>query len=75
MFSLLRGERTALSYALIVYAFTLFVLFHIKPSFAYTKEGDMKEWGIGEEKSMFPVYVISMIISIVSLFILSIRYD
>ena len=75
MFSLFRGERTALSYSLILYAFTLFVLFNVKPQFAFKEDGEMKEWGIGENKTMFPIYIVAMIISIVSLFFLTIIYS
>ena len=75
MFSLLRGERTALSYSLIIYAFILFILSNIKPSFAYKEDGKMKKWGIGEGKTMFPIYIISMIVSVISLFFLTIMYN
>lgn len=75
MFSLFSGNRVALSYSLIIYAFTLFVLFNIKPEFAFKEDGEMKQWGIGEDKTMFPIYVIAVIISIISLFILTIKYS
>jgi hypothetical protein len=75
MFSLLRGERIALSYALILYAFTLFVLFTLKPSYAYKEDGNMKVWGIGDNKTMFPIYIVAMIISIIGLFVLNIIYS
>ena len=75
MFSLLKGERKALSYSLILYALVLFVLFNVKPSFSFNEEGEMKQWGIGTEKTMFPVYVVAMLISIVGLCFMSIMYS
>ena len=75
MFSLFRGERIALSYALILYAFTLFVLFTVKPAYAYKEDGDMKDWGIGDNKTMFPIYIVSMIVSVIGLFVLNIIYS
>ena len=75
MFSVLKGERKALSYSLILYAFVLFVLFNVKPSFSFNEEGEMKQWGIGEGKSMFPVYIVAMLISIVGLFMMTIVYS
>lgn len=75
MFSLFSGERTALSYSLILYFFTLFILFNIKPSYAYTKDGKMKQWGIGSEKILFPLYLIAMVISVFGLFIFNIKYS
>ena len=68
-------NRRALSYSLILYALTLFVLFNVKPSFSFNEDGSMKEWGIGEEKTMFPVYVVAMLISIVGLFMMTIMYS
>ena len=75
MFSILRGERVALSYSLILYAFILFVLFTVKPSYAYKEDGSMKDWGIGDDKTMFPIYIVSMILSIIGLFVLNIIYS
>ena len=75
MFSVLKGERKALSYSLVLYALVLFVLFNIKPSFSFNEEGEMKQWGIGKEKTMFPVYVVAMLISIVGLCFMSIMYS
>ena len=72
MFSFLSGNRKELSYSLIIYIFSLFVLFSIKPSFAYNDKKEMKGWGIGEDKTIFPIYIISIIISILSLFFLTI---
>ena len=75
MFSLLKGDRKALSYSLIIYAFVLFILFNIKPVFSFNEDGEMKQWGIGNEKTMFPVYIVAMIISIISLFMMTIMYS
>ena len=75
MFSLFNGNRKALSYSLIIYIFSLFVLFNIKPSFSFNEEGEMKEWGIGDKKTMFPIYIVSIIVSILSLFFLTIVYS
>ena len=75
MFSLLRGGKQALTNSLGVYIFSLFILFILKPSFGFNEEGKIREWGIGDEKTMFPIYIISMIVSIVSLFFLTIMYN
>lgn len=73
MFSILQGERQALSYALIIYIFSLFILLILKPEISY--EGDKaKMWGIGQNKTLFPIYILSMIISILSLFIMTIIF-
>ena len=74
MFSLFTGDRIALTHSLIIYAFALFVLFNMKPEFAF-KDGEMKQWGIGEEKTMFPIYIVAMIVSVISLFVLTIKYS
>ena len=75
MFSILRAERCALSYPLILYALVLFVLFNIKPSFSFNNDGSLKEWGIGNDKTMFPVFIIAMIICVPALFLMTIMYS
>lgn len=61
-----------LSYTLIVYLFSLYILFMLKPLLCFTKDNKMKSWGIGKNKTLFPIYIISMIISIILLFTLTI---
>ena len=75
MFSLLRGERQALTNSLAIYIFTLFILFIVKPDISFDEDGKLREWGISKEKTMFPVFVISLIVSIVSLFLMTIIYS
>ena len=75
MFSLLRGERQALTNSLMIYIFSLFALFIAKPSFCFNEDGKLKEWGIGNDKTMFPAFIVSMIISIISLFMMTIIYS
>ena len=75
MFSLLRGQRQALTNSLMVYIFSLFVLFIVKPDCCFDEEQKLKEWGIGKNKTMFPVFVIAMIVSIISLFLMTIMYS
>ena len=65
------GNRSVY-YSVIVYLLIIFILFQVKPKFLYTEENEMKKWGIGEDKILFPVYIIAMIISIFTLFFLSI---
>ena len=75
MFSLLRGERQALTNSLMVYIFSLFILFIVKPEWCFDEDQKLKEWGIGKDKTMFPVFVIAMIISILALFLMTIIYS
>ena len=75
MFSVLKGERTALSYSLILYALVLFVLFNVKPSFSFNEDSSLKEWGIGDNKTMFPVFIVAMLICVPALFLMTIIYS
>ena len=68
-------NRTALTYTLVLYALVLFVLFNVKPSFSFNKDDSLKEWGIGNDKTMFPVFIVAMLVCVPALFLMTIMYS
>lgn len=60
-------DKKQLFYAIFVYIFSLIILWIGKPSMCF-KDGKIKQWGVGKDKTMYPVFIVSLSISIISLF-------
>jgi hypothetical protein len=52
--------------ALALYFLLVFGLLYLKPSFIFTEEGELKEFGTGEGKSMMPLWLIMCILGMIS---------
>ena len=63
-------EKRELFYGIFIYIFSLIILWIAKPSMCFNKEGKIKQWGVGKDKTMYPIFIISLSISIISLFLL-----
>lgn len=61
-------EKKELFYGIFIYIFSLIILWIGKPSLCFNNKGKIKKWGIGEDKTMYPIFIISLSISIISLF-------
>jgi hypothetical protein len=57
-------DKTEISYAILLYIFIIILSFSCKPPMFFNEDGKMKLWGIGEEKTLFPIFIIALIISI-----------
>ena len=63
--SFVRQNKTNIAIALFVILFSLFHL--IKPSFAYGKDGEFRQFGVGfKNKTVVPVWGVSIAIAIFS---------
>ena len=56
-------------YALILYIGIITILLIIKPSFMFKKNGKIKEFGVGKNKTVFPFWLIIFISIIISYYI------
>lgn len=72
---LFSDSKKPLIYAILIYAISVILLYTFKPEICFTKIENAKCWGIGKDKTMFPVYLISSGISIMTLFIGSIYFS
>ncbi len=61
MFSFLNNKP--LMYAIFLYIAILYLLIQTKMSIFYTPDGDMKQLGFGEGKTLFPLYLVAFIIA------------
>lgn len=66
-------NRRPLYLSIFFYIFIIFILFQMKLSYFFNEEDKLKEWGIGENKVLFPIYIVSLIISIFLLLIFNIN--
>jgi hypothetical protein len=62
---MLSNKRPILISALI-YILIIYILYEIKPEQLFIN-GKAKQFGVGKDKTLFPIYIISLIISIFSL--------
>ena len=63
--SFVRQNKTYIAIFIFVLLFTVFHL--IKPSFAYGRDGEFRQFGVGyKNKTVIPVWLISIIIATLS---------
>lgn len=55
---------------LALYLFSVSVILYLKPPVFFNKEGKLKEFGIGEEKTLYPLWMIFMLSSIFSFYLI-----
>ena len=72
---LFSDSKKPLMYAIIMYAMAVVLLYTFKPEMCFTKDEKAKCWGIGSDKTMFPIYLIASGASIMTLFIGSIYFS
>ena len=65
------SNKRPLFTSIIIYFFIIFILFQIKLPYFFSDDNELKEWGIGENKILFPIYIVSLIVSIFTLFIMN----
>jgi hypothetical protein len=64
------NDKKELFYGIFIYIFSLIILWIAKPSLCFNEEGKVKNWGVGKNKTMYPIFIISLSISIISLFLM-----
>ena len=68
-------ESSPLYYSITIYIVMNIILFTLKPKIFFSDVGVAKGWGVGEEKVLFPSFIISLILSIISFFVMSLYFD
>jgi hypothetical protein len=56
-------------YAILFYVLLIILLVLAKPSVMFERDGSIKQFGVGDEKTMFSVGVFSVVLAIVSYYI------
>lgn len=56
-------------YAILFYVLLIILVVLAKPSIIFEKDGSIKQFGVGEEKTMFSLGVFSVVLAIVSYYI------
>lgn len=63
--SFVQKNKTNFAIAIFLIVFTLF--HYVKPSFAYGKEGEFRQFGVGyKNKTVVPIWLVSIAIAIFS---------
>ncbi len=64
MFLLNFNNKTSLLYTICIYLSINIFLYFLKPNFCYNDNGENLKWGIGENKTLFPSLLFSLLFSI-----------
>lgn len=73
MFLLNFNNKTPLLYTICIYLSINIFLYFLKPNFCYNNDKKLK-WGVGENKTLFPSLLFSLIFSIFSYLILNLIF-
>lgn len=58
-------KKYVLVISIMLFLLTFYIIHHMKPSFLYKKNGDLRAFGIGyKEKTIIPIWLISIILPI-----------
>lgn len=75
MFSFLNlEENKPLKFSLLIYIFSIIFIYIFKPDICFNDNGENKDWGTGNDKTLFHFIIICFLISLFSYLILNILY-
>lgn len=60
--------NTRLLYAIVFFVLLIALIFTSKPSLIFNKDGSIKPYGIGEDKTMFSFGVFTVVLAILSFY-------
>ena len=61
MFTIDKNLQTVL----IIFLFINFVVYKLKPDMVFNKEGEMKDFGVGPEKTITPFWLVTLLTGII----------
>ena len=61
--------------AIIIYSVIAFALFYYKPSFAFNSDGTFKQFGLTKDKTIYPYWLVILIIGIIGYLCIIIKQD
>jgi hypothetical protein len=68
-------KQNTLIYAILVFLILFSIFHYIKPGFAYNELGGFRQFGVGyKNKTIFPIWVVAIILAIFSFVIGRIRF-
>ena len=64
-------RRNAASISIALFAIIYFLLSTYKPGFIFSKEGNLREFGVGQtNKTILPLWLVSLLLGILSYFVI-----
>jgi len=64
-------RKNITGFSILVFLFLFVVIMVTKPSFVYTKEGAIRDFGMGyKNRTIFPMWLVTIVIAILSYFII-----
>ena len=57
--------------AILLYLVVMGVIVALRPSIAYNQDGSLKRFGLGKNETMFPLWVIAILVAVVIGFVYS----
>jgi len=62
-------QNKRLQIALLIYIIVIGAIIFLNPKFMYDKEGKIKIFGIGDNKTLFPLWIIIFVIAVLSYYL------
>ena len=56
----------------LLYLVIMFAYVAIRPSLSYTDNGNLKPFGTGQNKTMFPLWIIAIVVAVIVAFLYSV---
>tara|TARA_Y100001970_G_C14241723_1_gene865326 strand:+ start:2759 stop:2983 length:225 start_codon:yes stop_codon:yes gene_type:complete len=60
---------------LFVYVIINIAVYYYKPSFCFDEKGNFKHFGVGEDKTIFPFWLVTLVISLMFYLYISVKTD
>ena len=62
--------ENSVMYSIILYLFLISVVMYIKPKIMFDNNNEIKKFGIGSEKTIYPLWLVVIILGILSYYII-----
>tara|TARA_A100001037_G_scaffold284839_1_gene291603 strand:+ start:517 stop:741 length:225 start_codon:yes stop_codon:yes gene_type:complete len=71
MFTIDKNLQTVL----IIFLFINFVVYKLKPDMVFNKEGEMKDFGVGSEKTITPFWLVTLSLTLIIYIYINVKTD
>ena len=62
--------ENSLTVSIVLYLFLISIIIYLKPNLIFNNNGDIKKFGTGQKKTIYPLWLIVIITSIISFYII-----
>jgi len=62
--------ENSLTVSIVLYLFLISLVIYLKPKLIFTEDGDIKKFGTGQKKTIYPLWLIVIITSVISFYII-----